>query len=116
MKQAITGYITALINVYSVNEYPKNSLLHSNNIFIKDLNDLLDYVTDLKEEEEEENKVLNTFNEIVMENKNLNKMVKDLKEGCQHMCDVEKNQLEKMELLKAENEDLKAKLLKKEGI
>ncbi|KGO13867.1 hypothetical protein NZ45_09885 [Clostridium botulinum] len=116
MKQAITGYITALINVYVGNEYPQHSLLHfNNNKFIKDLNDLLDYVTDLKEEEEEENKsnkVLNTFYEIVMENKNLNKTVKDLEESCQYMWDIEKNQLEKMELLKAENEDLKARLKK----
>ncbi|KIN82144.1 hypothetical protein, partial [Clostridium botulinum] len=103
MKQAITGYITALINVYVGNEYPQSSLLHfNNNKFIKDLNDLLDYVADLKEKENKSNEVLNIFNEIVMENKALNKMVKDLEEGCQYMCDIEKNQLEKIELLKAE--------------
>ncbi|AUN22285.1 hypothetical protein RSJ22_12905 [Clostridium botulinum] len=115
MKQAITGYITALINVYVGNEYPQSNLLHFNNnkFIIKDLNDLLDYVADLKEEENKSNEVLNIFNEIVMENKTLNKTVKDLEESCQYMCDIEKNQLEKMELLKAENEDLKAKLLKK---
>ncbi|KEI75920.1 hypothetical protein [Clostridium botulinum] len=114
MKQAITGYITALINYHMGFDTRKGSIdEHYNKHFLRELNDLLDFIAYLKEKENKSNEVLNIFNEIVMKNKALNKTVKDLEEGCQYMCDIEKNQLEKIELLKAENEDLKSKLLKR---
>lgn len=111
MKQVVIALLITTINRYSDLKCDKNWL--PKEMVINDLTGILDYVADIKVEESESNEVLNTFYEIVMENKNLNKMVRDLKEGCQHMCDVEKNQLEKMELLKAENEDLRTKLFKK---
>ncbi|MBO0572781.1 hypothetical protein FDF50_16590 [Clostridium botulinum] len=108
MKQVVIALLTTTINRYS----EVGGSIVSQKCVINDLTSILDYIQDIPEENKP-NEVLNIFNEIVMENKNLNKTVKDLEESCQYMCDVEKNQLEKMELLKAENEDLKAKLLKK---
>lgn len=108
MKQVVIALLTTTINRYS----EVAGSIVSQKCVINDLTNILDYIQDIPEG----NEVLNIFHEIVIENKALNKTVKDLEESCQYMCDVEKNQLEKMELLKAENEDLKAKLLKKECI
>ncbi|KIS22056.1 hypothetical protein [Clostridium botulinum] len=108
MKQVVIALLTTTINRYS----EIGGSIVSQKCVINDLTNILDYIQDIPEENKP-NEVLDIFNEIVMENKVLNKTVKDLEEGCQYMCDIEKNQLEKMELLKAENEDLKAKLLKK---
>ncbi|HDK7165891.1 TPA: hypothetical protein PTV51_002218 [Clostridium botulinum] len=130
MKQAITGYITALINNYErkiTNLYATNVNLCKIRKYEKlkdELCDLLDFVIDIQEEKKEPTKVvLNNNTEILSlkkyikgleeERSILLKNIKELEESCQYMCDIEKNQLEKMELLKAENEDLKAKLLKK---
>ncbi|APF26060.1 hypothetical protein NPD5_241 [Clostridium sporogenes] len=108
MKQVVIALLTTTINRYS--EVPGSIV--SQKCVINDLTNILDYIQDIPEG----NEVLNIFHEIVIENKALNKTVKDLEESCQYMCDVEKNQLKKIELLKAENEDLRAKLFKKEEI
>lgn len=111
MKQVVIALLTTTINRYS----EVAGSIVSQKCVINDLTNILDYIQDIPEGNKP-NEVLNIFNEIVMENKTLNKTVKELEESCQYMCDVEKNQLKKIELLKAENEDLKAKLLKKGGI
>ncbi|MBA4509166.1 hypothetical protein H1057_14115 [Clostridium sporogenes] len=111
MKQVVIALLTTTINRYS----EVSGSIVAQKCVINDLTNILDYIQDIPEENKP-NEVLNIFHEIVIENKALNKTVKDLEESCQYMCDVEKNQLKKIELLKAENEDLKAKLLKKEEI
>ncbi|NHL36666.1 hypothetical protein FDE95_08565 [Clostridium botulinum] len=108
MKQVVIALLTTTINRYS----EVGGSIVSQKCVINDLTNILDYIQDIPEENKP-NEVLNTFYEIVMENKTLGKTVKELQENCKYMCDIEKNQLEKIELLKAENEDLKAKLLKK---
>ncbi|MBY6965286.1 hypothetical protein [Clostridium botulinum] len=108
MKQVVIALLTTTINRYS----EVAGSIVSQKCVINDLTNILDYIQDIPEG----NEVLNIFHEIVIENKALNKTVKDFEESCQYMCDVEKNQLEKIELLKAENEDLRAKLFKKEEI
>ncbi len=111
MKQVVIALLTTTINRYS----EVAGSIVSQKCVINDLTNILDYIQDIPEGNKE-NEVLNIFYEIVMENKALNKTVKDLEESCQYMCDVEKNQLEKMELIKSENKKLKVKIAKFEAM
>ncbi|HGG0416135.1 TPA: hypothetical protein ACJFE8_000886 [Clostridium sporogenes] len=111
MKQVVIALLTTTINRYS--EVPGSIV--SQKCVINDLTNILDYIQDIPEGNKP-NEVLNIFNEIVMENKTLNKTVKELEESCQYMCDIEKNQLEKMELIKSENKKLKVKIAKFEAM
>ncbi|HDK7158448.1 TPA: hypothetical protein PTV43_003655 [Clostridium botulinum] len=111
MKQVVIALLTTTINRYY--EVAANTLFKR--AVINDLTNILDYIQDIPEENKS-NEVLNIFNEIVIENKVLNKRVKDLEESCQYMCDIEKNQLEKMELIKSENKKLKVKIAKFEAM
>ncbi|ACA55207.1 hypothetical protein FDC45_13105 [Clostridium botulinum] len=86
MKQAITGYITALINMYSDGNVEEK--------FVQQLNDLLDYVADLKEENREDitRVVLNNNIEITK----LQEYIKELEESCENNNEVTRQQWEKI--------------------
>ncbi len=106
MKQIITAYITALTNVYMGKEYLDGTFLKgANERFIIDLNNLLDFIADLKEENKEQpiTVILNRNEEITM----LKKYIKELEDSCEHMNEVEINLSNKIKILEDENKRLK---------
>lgn len=100
MKAEITGYITALINVYAKKLNTNTNLIAKacNFEFKNELNDLLDFVVDVPEE-------VGPLT-VVLENGEINKSrkrIKELEESCQQMCDIERNLQKKIENLKSDN-------------
>jgi len=85
MKEQISAYITALIDIHR----------HTVNMPMKNcLDNLLEFVMDIPEVNKE--CVILTFN-VVLENENLKKRILELEESCTNMCEVEKNLQEKVQ-------------------
>jgi archaellum component FlaC len=123
MKAEITGYITAVINNYTrtierLKELQVNDLhLLRSESFRKELNDMLDFVTDIQEEKPQtaqivedlakeikrlENKLADdwkTFDKIAVANGIYRNRIRELEESCENMCQVQRNQLNKIEFL-----------------
>lgn len=106
MKQTITVYITALTNVYMGKEYPDGTFLKdANERFIIDLNNLLDFIADLKEE-----KPINLVLNCNKETTRFKKYIKELKETCEDNNEVIRKQFERIKGLEFENKNLKSRL------
>lgn len=79
MKEQISAYITALIDIHR----------HTVNMPMGNcLDNLLEFVMDIPEVNKEQS--ITSFN-IVLENENLKKRILELEESCTNMCDVENN-------------------------
>ncbi|AUM96353.1 MULTISPECIES: hypothetical protein [Clostridium] len=106
MKQTITAYITALTNVYMGKEYPDGTFLKdANERFIIDLNNLLDFIADLKEE-----KPINLVLNCNKETTRFKKYIKELEETCEDNNEVIRKQFERIKGLEFENKNLKSRL------
>ncbi|EPY2273721.1 hypothetical protein ACXAUS_002594 [Clostridium sporogenes] len=106
MKQAITGYITALINYHMGFDTRKGSIDENyNKHFLRELNDVLDFIEDLKEEKPI-NLVLNCNKETIR----FKKYIKELEETCEDNNEVIRKQFERIKGLEFENKNLKNRL------
>jgi chromosome segregation ATPase len=104
VKEAITGYITGIINSYtrSIDRLKKaGAPIGTTNPFVsfkEEFSDLLEFVIDVPEENKEFS--ILALN-IALENVNLNKRIAELEESCSNMCEVENNLHGKIKKLEA---------------
>lgn len=108
MKQAVTGYITALINSHERRINNLNNIKVPDNViknyeeFKNELCDLLDFVEDIPQEVKDPGTVIINANDAEIEN--LKKYIRELEDSCENMCTVERNLREKIRKLEGENE------------
>lgn len=108
MKALIIGYITAVINNYtrSIETLKEcgasEGAIKRFETIREELNDLLDFVEDIPEWSKEPvtlNITINSNEEVEI----LRKRIRELEDSCENMCEVQKNQLKRIEYLKDDN-------------
>lgn len=99
MKAEITGYVTALINIYG-----KRVNFNTNTKVLSDLRDLLEFVEDIPEQTNELSEPITVyFNRNDEEVAKLKSVIRELEDSCENMNEVEKNLHGKIELLMKDN-------------
>ncbi|MEW9093982.1 MAG: hypothetical protein AB2417_02770 [Clostridiaceae bacterium] len=122
MKDQIIGYLTAMINSYEnrtakiINNVPVTGMQKAISEtrrehmkgFIEDLNDMLDFVEDIREEDEDPI-IVNIYRNND-EIKKSRKYIKELEEGCELNNEVILKQFKRIQSLENENKQLQEKI------